>query len=182
MGSSSGVCSFTSVGWVGGHMSHCCECQVLEKRHKALKLLKLSFVVLFTRSTFTWKNNKKKKSWCLSSVLMAQAVPSEPPALCWYGNRLPDFTSRAAPQHFVLAIYACWFKISVELSSLLPLPLWTFKVNLFFFLQSRQVISFPVAFLSGSFPSVQHTPLRRGIDNAWLVYFSHAKCLQLLDH
>lgn len=79
--------------------------------------------------------------------------------VCWYGNRLPDFTSRAVPQHFLLTIYGCWFKIPGVLSSLLPLPLRSFKVNLFFFLQSHQVIFFPTAFSPGALPPVQHTPL-----------------------
>lgn len=101
---------------------------------------------------------------------MAQAVPSKPLALCWYGNRLPGFTSRAMSQQFVLTVYCCGFKISGELSSLLSLPFWTFKVNLFFFLQSCQVISFPIAFPSGALCAVQHTPLWRDIGNACLFW------------
>lgn len=57
-------------GWAVQHLSQCYQCQVGEKRGKALSLLELSVLVLFKSSTFN-----------LSSLLVAQAIPSEPPAL-----------------------------------------------------------------------------------------------------
>lgn len=62
------------------------------KRGKALWLLELLVLVLFTSSTFN------------ISSLVAQAVHAELPALSWYSNRLTDFTSRAVSQHFALTI------------------------------------------------------------------------------
>lgn len=117
----------------------------------------------FLKAVHSLEKNNIKNHQCLSSVLMAQAVPSETPALCWYGNRLPDITSRAMLQHLVLAIYDCWFKISRGLYSLFHLPLWTFMVNLFFLLMKPSGYFLSYCIPLWSTPGISATSMLVGI-------------------
>lgn len=120
------------------------------------------------------KQIMKKNCRCLSSVLMAQAVPSKPPALCWYGNSLPDITSRATLQHFILVAYDCYFKTSEELSSLLLLPLLTFEVNLYILWLNHQVAPVPTAFPAGVLPSMRAS-MGSYIGSGWLFEMVHSR-------
>lgn len=102
-------------------------------------------------------------------LYMAQAVPSETPALCWYGNRLQILHQEdAATLRFnnlwvlIQDIWRTFFNASLTSPDLQDQPI--------FLLQSCQVISFPCVPLWSALSRASYTSMER-----------YGQCLAILD-